>query len=173
MSDLEKISNYRLAGNVRRVHTLRTQATYTVGQHSYDALSLLLLTYPGEPSMNLVRAVLWHDASEAVLGDMPAPAKWAFPKLAQAYKEAEKMVEQEKFPELHTALLSLTETERQWLSAVDALELLFWSMEEEASGNHYAVEISQRITGRLFEAYGNGTFPQPLMYLLKRVTNVI
>ena len=65
----------REGGNVLRCHTVPHHGQYSVGKHSYDALSLLLLLHPN-PSMNLVKATLWHDCAERFVGDMPAPAKW-------------------------------------------------------------------------------------------------
>lgn len=119
----------REGGNVLRCHTVPHHGQYSVGKHSYDALSLLLLLHPN-PSMNLVKATLWHDCAERFVGDIPAPAKWTNSELGKVYEEAERRV-------LATLglLPCLLPDEEDWLKAVDTLELWLWCREEEALGN--------------------------------------
>lgn len=122
----------REGGNVLRCHTVPHHGQYSVGKHSYDALSLLLLLHPG-PSMNLVKAVLWHDCAERFVGDMPAPAKWLNQTLGEEYEKAEREAQEAsglKLPEL-------TEEEQNWLTAVDRVELLLWAEEQSALGNRH------------------------------------
>jgi 5'-deoxynucleotidase YfbR-like HD superfamily hydrolase len=53
-----------------------------------------LAAYIGHPlhDSDLPHAALRHDEAERVLGDMPGPAKYRFPALADAYAEAEQQV---------------------------------------------------------------------------------
>lgn len=122
----------REGGNVLRCHTVPHHGQYSVGKHSYDALSLLLLLHPN-PSMNLVKATLWHDCAERFVGDMPAPAKWLNQRLGEEYELAEREAQKASGLELP----ELTEDEQNWLTAVDRVELLLWAEEQAALGNRH------------------------------------
>src|SRR3990167_6644390 len=99
---MQQIARLRDSGNVRRAHVFPHHGEYSVGLHSYNALSMLLLLHPG-PSIALVEAVLWHDAAEKTLGDLPATAKWTYPMLAKAYELAEAEVLRDFIPRAHAA----------------------------------------------------------------------
>ena len=60
----------------------------SVADHVSDMLTLHLRVFGGYPEADLYAAIVFHDAHEATLGDMPAPAKVRFPALAAAYDEA-------------------------------------------------------------------------------------
>lgn len=122
----------REGGNVLRCHTVPHHGQYSVGKHSYDALSLLLLLHPN-PSMNLVKATLWHDCAERFVGDMPAPAKWFNQALGEEYEKAEREAQVAS----GLALPELAEEEQNWLTAVDRVELLLWAEEQSALGNRH------------------------------------
>lgn len=128
---IDRILAAREAGHVRRSHTLPYHGDYTVGKHSYDALSLLLLLYPGgAPSLGLIKAVLWHDGGERWVGDMPGPAKWYDKVLGEAYERAEA-----KASAAHGFWQEITVEEKNWLDGVDKLELYLWCHDQIAMGN--------------------------------------
>ena len=79
----------------------------------------------------LCHAACHHDAAEAVLGDMPGPAKAMFPALAAAYEAAERDV-------LASMGLSwsLTPTEADMLHLADKLEAELWARRHGVSGTH-------------------------------------
>lgn len=81
----------RASGHVRRWHTIRTITQQTVAEHSGQALTLLLQLHP-DPSFNLIRALLWHDSAERVVGDVPSPALRADIVYRDAYEHAERVV---------------------------------------------------------------------------------
>lgn len=126
---LTRLAATREAGTVRRCHIVPHHGQYNIAQHSYGAVSLLLLLHP-KPSLKLIKAVQWHDVAERWLGDVPAPAKWDNTELGEVYERAETELLKRLglFPEL-------TELEQAWLKAVDTLELWLWCREEEALGN--------------------------------------
>lgn len=131
---IEKVLAAREAGHVCRSHTMPHLGEYTVGKHSYDALSLLFLLYPGgAPRLELAKAVLWHDGGERWVGDMPGPAKWYDPALGEAYERAEA-----KASEAHGFWQDITPEERSWLDGVDKLELYLWCHDQLALGNRNA-----------------------------------
>lgn len=126
---LTRLAATREAGTVRRCHIVPHHGQYNIAQHSYGAVSLLLLLHP-KPSLKLIKAVQWHDVAERWLGDVPAPAKWEHTELGEVYERAE--------AELLKRLglfAQLTDLEQEWLKAVDTLELWLWCREEEALGN--------------------------------------
>lgn len=129
MQIIDRVKAFREAGSVKRCHVIPIIGEYTVGKHSYDALSLLLCLHL-DPSINLIKAVLWHDSAERWWGDLPAPAKWANTHLKTIYERAENS----KLDELG-ARCALTEDEQHWLRAVDSLEFWMFAMEQVFMGN--------------------------------------
>ena len=126
---LTRLAATREAGTVRRCHIVPHHGQYNIAQHSYGAVSLLLLLHPN-PSLTLIKAVQWHDVAERWLGDIPAPAKWTHAELGEAYERAE-----EELLKCLGLFGELTDLEVAWLKAVDTLELWLWCREEEALGN--------------------------------------
>lgn len=141
--DVVRLTATREAGTVRRCHIVPHHGQYNIAQHSYGAVSLLLLLHPA-PSVDLIKAVQWHDVGERWLGDMPAPAKWENPELGRIYEAAE-----ERVLRALDLLPDLPEPDLQWLKAVDTLELWLWCREEEALGNSRVTpmrEACERVT---------------------------
>jgi 5'-deoxynucleotidase YfbR-like HD superfamily hydrolase len=161
--DLE-IAAYRCAGQTERAHTLPHHGSYSVAQHSAQALSLLFLLYPGEPSVSLIKAVLWHDLPERELGDIPAQAKWYNSGLHEAYRQAESNVFAMRYPRAHFALNNLTPDEREWLRGVDYLELMLWCGDQVGLGNANASIVVERILHRIQD----DKLPQPIMNYIER-----
>ena len=141
----KKIVAMREAGNVERCHVAPHIGSYTVGKHSYDAVSLLLLLHP-DPTVRLIRAVQWHDSAERWVGDMPATAKWVNPELGTQYELCETSV-MNKVDVVAGDLARLTDEERDWLNAVDKFELYMWCLDQEAFGNkhvqHFKANLEQ------------------------------
>jgi 5'-deoxynucleotidase YfbR-like HD superfamily hydrolase len=132
----------REAGKIRRCHVHEYHGNYTVGQHSYNAATMLLALYPAPgPSANLLAAMLTHDAQERWVGDLPAPATWYHEALGEAYRAAE-----DKAREVwNIPTYELTEEEQRWLSAIDKFELWIWCHDQRALGNKNMTWISQEL----------------------------
>lgn len=144
MNRTERITALREASKVRRCHTILHHGDYTVGQHSYDALNLLLVLHPG-PSKELMKAVAWHDCAERWSGDVPAPVKHTAPVLRAQLAEIEQRVERELEIEV-----DLTDDELDWLRAVDRIELWLWATEQVEMGNNCAKEIRDVLEDELW-----------------------
>lgn len=130
----EQVRRLREGGHVRRCHALlHNDHGYTDGKHSFDAATLLLVLHP-DPSINLVKAVLWHDMGERWVGDLPASAKWASPELSGAYNTLEQTVLRDILG-LGPLFDSLSDNDKQWLVAVDCLEFWMWCLDQLALGN--------------------------------------
>lgn len=132
--DVTRVLVTREAGHVRRCHVVPHHGEYTVGLHSYNALSMLLVLHP-DPPMHLVKAMLWHDGAERWVGDMPAPAKWYEPALGEAYNMAEMAALQAW--DLYEPWESMTDEDRRWLEAIDRLELWLWCQDQLMLGNQH------------------------------------
>jgi hypothetical protein len=104
----------------------------TVNAHARRVQTLChgLAAHLGHPLIysDLLRAALYHDAAEAVLGDMPSPAKERFPALAAAYEKAELAVLIEMG---HT--WNLTRLESDMLCLCDKLDALLWARHCQAA----------------------------------------
>jgi len=129
--NIRQIKAAREGSSVRRCHTTPHHGEYTVGKHSFDALCLLMFLHPA-PSMNLVKAVMFHDLGERWVGDMPATAKMLNERLGAEYEEAE----QRALESNHIFLPRLDFADQNWLNAVDKLELYLWCLEQLMMGNH-------------------------------------
>jgi len=128
----DEILAMRASGYVRRWHTLTTLRQQNDAEHSAQAATLLILLHP-DPPLHLVKAMLWHDYSERVVGDVPAPVRRKFPAFAEMYEQIEQVVAMEEQPT--RAAIKLTEDETKWLKAIDVLELFLWCREEIKLGN--------------------------------------
>lgn len=110
------------AAYVKRFHTVReSQETQTIGEHSYGVTLIICKLHPN-PTVNLLKAAVYHDLAEKEAGDIPGHAKWRFPEYAAAFKDVEDVVNAEYEIEVH-----LEPEERVWLACADMLELYFYS----------------------------------------------
>jgi 5'-deoxynucleotidase YfbR-like HD superfamily hydrolase len=155
---------YRQAGNVERCHTVLHHGSYSIANHSWQAVMLLFALYPGTPSQNLVLAVLGHDLAEQPLGDIPSPAKHKYPELAKLFGEIEARVMTTHFPVVSRALTALTPEENAWLKGVDRLELWMWAVEQHASGNTHVSHLRERVEHYMTK----DPAPEEIMAYMKR-----
>jgi len=130
MNLTERILAAREAGHVERCHTIPHVPTYDVAQHTFNMLAMLDILHPN-PSLNLYRAILWHDAAERWTGDLPARVHALREKMAELTEDVENL---HKIPRP-----KLTDEEKSWLHALDKLEFWLWAHEEkEGRGNKSA-----------------------------------
>lgn len=144
MNNFQAIMAARESAQVERCHTLPHHGSYTVGQHSYGALALLLLLHPS-PSLQLIKAVAFHDLPERWTGDIPGPMKIG--KVAEDLWEMEEMI----LADLGLQF-ELDDVEALWLKMVDILDLWFWASEQADVGNQVTWEIVHRTERWLREA---------------------
>lgn len=149
------IRRLREAGQVKRCHALvHNDPGYTDGKHSFDAVSMLLILHPN-PSMSLVKYMLWHDMAERWAGDLPASAKWSAPDLHIAYEQFEWKVMDSMLPMVSAANAALTLEDRRWVRAMDLLEFAMWVEDQLAIGNQHVRQAKINI----MEAIINATDP--------------
>lgn len=156
----------REGGETQRAHGTFHHTPYSVASHSYGAVSLLLLLHPN-PSLDLVKALQWHDVAERWLGDIPSPAKRDNPGLREVYESVE--------TEYLNALgfnPKLTREDREWVRALDVLELWLWAREEVSRGNIPMTGWVDGVGRALDQLFLGGELPFPVraFYLEESVT---
>jgi len=139
MMDVTK--SLRFAGLVKRYHTWPVLREQTVAEHTWHVLRIYDKLF-GLPSVDVVRAVMYHDVGEVRTGDAPFPVKRDNPDLKAAYDRVE--------AEHRFALLAddpesrLSADEIRHLKICDLVEMWEFGMEEVLKGNNLAVPIVDR-----------------------------
>lgn len=140
--DIEKDPRHGL--QVRRYHTWRTIQTQSVGEHSAQISRIMITVWPECPRHLLVHAIL-HDVGE-MTGDLPYPVKRNDPELKSRMTLAELRTHRkmsEKFMLPHP--VSLSEDEEKFFKFCEYLEMYEHCLQEQNTGNKYAVVMSTRM----------------------------
>lgn len=124
-------------GFTKRWHTV-PGLEQNIAAHSWGVAVIILKLNP-QPSLNLIKAALYHDCAEKYTGDVPATTKWLNPLLKESLEEIEQRWEREL-----GINVTLDPHEKLWLKAADMLELVLFCEHAEKLGNQYATEIKQR-----------------------------
>lgn len=127
----QRVLAVREGGYVQRVHTMPHLSHYNVAQHAWNATALLLLLHP-DPSLDLIKHVMFHDVAERWIGDLPYPARKEHAALGAAESSALAAVDQ-----VLDICDSLSVTENYWLDALDMLEFFMWCNDELSLGNQF------------------------------------
>lgn len=127
---INDIGIYRRGFNVIRYHT-KGSGMETVGHHTAGVIAILFML-EDNPRVELIRAALEHDLPEQVVGDIPAPAKRAYPELKAASDKAEKQFAEEAGMQDESVL---TDKEKALLKFADYLDLCIKCIEEIGRGN--------------------------------------
>lgn len=117
---------------VKRFHTAITITENTVGQHEAGCALFCDLLSNGDPSVDLLRAALYHDHAEQVVGDVPAPTKRWIKGLRAELKEVE-----EGFLNGYLYLRPLGEREEFILKLADNLDGMMFTIKEVMMGNRF------------------------------------
>lgn len=163
-----EIRALREGGHVKRCHALvHNDVGYTDGKHSYDALSLLLMLHP-DPQMHLVKWVLWHDAAERWVGDLPASIKEKDRRLRAAYVAAEEEAMATHLPSVLEAWTQLSDSDRAWAAGVDMVEFYLWCEDQHALGNRHVENARINILAYIQAAQTAGHLPAALWEFVNR-----
>lgn len=154
---LARLKVVRESAYVKRCHTIPIHGEYTVAQHCYGALNLLVVAHP-DPSANLMKAVLWHDAHERYTGDIPSPALTSDGEFAKLHDRLAERVDR-----ACGLSVELSDDDRLWLRAVDKAELLLWAKEQLAMGNCNAAAI----VGNLASWFGHNPVPLQIKHIIE------
>lgn len=126
-----RIKYVREAANVQRTHCSPSLRDHSVGKHSFNMVTMLLILWPEAPR-HLIVACVKHDIPERTTGDMPHPAKKAGIQNNEAQEHAEQTINVGLFgshEELH-----LSGEEQRWLSGLDMLEFYCYVKDEIMMG---------------------------------------
>ena len=142
MITYEQLQMLRATGHVQRCHTTPHHGSYSLAEHCWHVMHLIMSLHPN-PSLALLKAAAYHDSPEMITGDIPAPAKADWPNLNQAVKEAEASVlDLIGIPELFH---DLGVEDFLWLQLLDRLELYLWCLDQISLGNAHAEDMAERI----------------------------
>lgn len=159
MNVIDKILATREGGSVLRCHTLPYHGAYNVAMHSYNALSLLLLLYPVAPSLQLIKATLWHDVHERWIGDIPSPAGEYWMDLKIAKEDLAAQLEDK----LELLDFVLTPNEHNWLTQIDYLELFLWVKDQVSMGNQTLAPMQRKMLDELTKRKERNKLPREIV----------
>lgn len=142
--NFKRLKLLRAAARVRRMHVMPPLHHQTVGEHTFGVLSILV-TITANVTPQLWRAALFHDATEARLGDVPAPAKWDNVPLRHGYQLADRAL----MEEFELEEKNLTDLEHRLLHFADLMELAMFALEECQDGNVKMAGVFDRAIGAI------------------------
>lgn len=130
---------------VTRYHTVFTHHRETVGHHSHGVAMMVLMLKP-DASASLLKAALYHDLAEQVVGDIPSPAKRRF--------DLSERLEQLEFDVIEQAGIQqpmLTAEEARVLKLADIAQGALFCAREVQLGNVRLAPVFQRYMGYAIE----------------------
>jgi len=153
-----KIKFAREGARVERTHCLPSIGSHSVGLHTFNMLTMLLIMKP-DASAVLIRAVVQHDIPERIIGDTPHPAKriGIINKKVQTYVES--YLNEMVFG--YDALSSLPEEDQKWLHGLDILEFYLFCRDQQMMGNK-TVNTQVRYVDR-FIGENRSAFPKMIV----------
>jgi 5'-deoxynucleotidase YfbR-like HD superfamily hydrolase len=120
MLDKNRLPDLYEASRLLRWHTHQLPISQNLADHSYGVALIISIMHPN-PSVKLLKAALWHDLHESVLGDWPHSAKTENPALAEFEEAFER-----KFRMEHGIDYQLEADEQLWLTFADRLESFYF-----------------------------------------------
>lgn len=133
-------------GIVKRFHTIHTQHTQNVAEHSFGVAWLVWLLCEENPPTVLLMAALAHDLAEYTTGDIPAPAKRRMNISSQFDAE-----ENDQFEFAGFDPIILSEAQKRILKIADTMDLLLFCIRELSLGNRDMDTIYHRGVGYIRE----------------------
>jgi 5'-deoxynucleotidase YfbR-like HD superfamily hydrolase len=130
--DVKRIKFAREAACVIRSHAASGNVRDSVGLHSFNMVTMLLILYP-EASRDLILACVKHDLPERITGDMPSPAKKGGIQRNAAQEDTEYNLNFALFGSHEEAYLNAEDL--KWFKGLDMLEYYCYLKDELMSGN--------------------------------------
>lgn len=158
MNIMDRLTTLYNAGDVQRLHTVRTLHPHSVAEHVYGSMAIAveLCKLNQVPSVGLIlQVLLYHDAPEVYTGDVPAPVKRESRELAHGLE----MMEDRFYADTQIDMPSLNAKEYDIVKASDTLDLMFKCVREAQLGNkdqHIEVVMSNVLRYIRDQAYLEG-----------------
>jgi 5'-deoxynucleotidase YfbR-like HD superfamily hydrolase len=133
-------------GNVRRFHSNQVIKDRTVGHHTFNMMVLADCLYDGATPQRLIKAILYHDLHEGIIGDVPYPTKRVTPSMRAEFDKLEASINAE-----YRLEVELTKEEHSVLTALDMLEFYMYLVQERKLGNQNNEEEFQLAIGSLVD----------------------
>lgn len=154
----------RRGGQVLRFHTEGKFDRQTVAEHTFGALLFLFeIAEPEQLTMNLIRAVLYHDLAEQTTGDLPSPACWRDHRAKTLLETDEENFLRHlgisSLPDLAWTHTQLNE-EQALLEAADYLDLCYTALDSALNGRLDALSMLKRLWGNLARAQRTNITPR-------------
>ncbi len=167
MNQQERLRAQREGGQVTRCHTTPHHRHYDNAQHSFNMLLLLFELHPN-PSMQMVRAVMYHDLAERYTGDLPSTVRHYRPEVKEEMVMLAKLIDDQMGTSYHWYL---TNDDEIWLKALDDLEFYLWCCDQSALGN-FAISVKIEAMHQCFDKLrAAGRLPDPVDQFLKEFKN--
>lgn len=132
------------AGRVERYHAWPVLRKQTVGEHTWQCLRIYIQIF-GNPPPTTATYLVFHDAGELVLGDLPYPVKRDNP----ALKKACNAVEVKGLAGMGVTLPKLSLKEKARCKLCDCIEMLETGLIEYNMGNRWAAPIAVAMEERV------------------------
>ena len=164
----EQTGFYALLSRMRYISRwglMRSSIPENIQEHSHEtavfahALGLIRREILGRPcdAERLAVLALYHDASEILTGDMPTPIKYHDKAIRSAYKDVERLAEEQliaMLPEAlrdayRTSLRPADEDEARLIKAADKLSALVKCIEERKAGNREFLSAEEQTRAAL------------------------
>lgn len=146
----ERLRLMRTAARVQRMHTMTCIRPQSVGEHTFGILALIIEVCDASfmqsatdlmgistqeqiaerSVLKIMTAAIYHDAPEAITGDIPSPVKWRHKAIETGLKDAEREIAKE-----FSIGIQLTDLEKSILKFCDLMELAMYALEEVDTGN--------------------------------------
>lgn len=165
---VHRLKFMREAADVQRLHVIRTVGEYSNGQHTFNMLSILRLIWPEAPR-ELIWAILEHDLTERLVGDIPSPSI-----------NFGGFVDKGRLEELEHSILSdlfvdgqnfigLDDELKGWLKGLDLFELYLYCRDQVMMGNQNLSGMAGRIERRFVNDAAK--YPKHILDLFYEVKN--
>ena len=164
MNQQERLRAQREGGQVRRAHTTPHIGHYDNAQHSFNMLLLLYELHP-DPSLELSKAIAYHDLAERYMGDIPAPALLEYPEIRDGIKQVEKEV-----AALMGLEIQISDDDKRWLASLDKLEHWLWCQDQLALGNQNVRAHIAKLDQIFFDLAKQGQMPIQVVDFLAKFT---
>ena len=164
----EQTGFYALLSRMRYISRwglMRSSIPENIQEHSHEtavfahALGLIRREILGRPcdAERLAVLALYHDASEILTGDMPTPIKYHDKAIRSAYKDVERLAEEQLIAMLPEALRDAyrasvrpaDEDEARLIKAADKLSALVKCIEERKAGNREFLSAEEQTRAAL------------------------